>query len=83
VKKVFQEYAQIVAMGVAHSIGARRTGLNALSTPLFDSTGHVVAAITVLGMAPQFNAQLDGRAAALLKALGQQMSTKLGFRPRQ
>ncbi len=82
VKKVFQEYDRIVQSGIAHSIGARRTGLNALSTPLFDSTGQVVAAITILGMAPHFNAQLDGPAAELLKTLGQQMSTRLGFHPR-
>ena len=81
VKKVFQEYAQIIASGIAHSIGARRTGLNALSTPLFDGTGRVVAAITILGMAPSFEARVDGRAAALLKALGQDMSRKLGFHP--
>jgi DNA-binding IclR family transcriptional regulator len=41
----------------------------------------VVAAITILGMAPHFNAQLDGPAAELLKTLGQQMSTRLGFHP--
>ncbi len=80
VKKIAQEYAQIVQSGIAQSMGARRTGLNALSTPLFDSTGQVVAAITILGMAPHFKAQLDGRAAALLKTWGQQMSHKLGYR---
>jgi DNA-binding IclR family transcriptional regulator len=52
-----------------------------LSTPLFDGTGRVVAAITILGMAPSFEARVDGRAAALLKALGQDMSRKLGFHP--
>ncbi len=81
VKKIFSEYAQILDCGIANSMGARRTGLNALSTPLFDSSGQVVAAITVLGMAPHFNASLEGRAATLLKQLGQSLSGKLGFQP--
>jgi len=78
---VFNDYANIVSAGVANSIGARRTGLNALSTPLFEKSGKVVAAITVLGMAPNFEARLDGRAAKLLIALGQELSLKLGFSP--
>jgi hypothetical protein len=41
----------------------------------------VLAAITILGMAPNFEAQLDGRAAELLMALGRQLSLKLGFSP--
>jgi DNA-binding IclR family transcriptional regulator len=55
--------------------------LNALSTPLFDKSGKVVAAITILGMAPNFEARLDGQASELLIALGQQLSLKLGFVP--
>jgi len=81
VKLVFNDYANIVSAGVANSIGARRTGLNALSTPLFDQSGKVLAAITILGMAPNFEAQLNGRAAELLMALGRQLSLKLGFSP--
>ena len=81
VKLVFNDYANIVSAGVANSIGARRTGLNALSTPLFDQSGKVLAAITILGMAPNFEAQLDGRAAELLMALGRHLSLKLGFSP--
>jgi hypothetical protein len=81
VKSVFNDYAKIVNAGVANSIGARRTGLNALSTPLFDKSGKVVAAITILGMAPNFEARLDGRAAELLTTLSRQLSLKLGFSP--
>jgi DNA-binding IclR family transcriptional regulator len=79
VKLVFNDYAKIVTNSIANSIGARRTGLNALSTPLFDNSGKVVAAITILGMAPNFEARLDGQASELLIALGQQLSLKLGF----
>lgn len=77
---VFAEYADIVARGMACSIGARRRGLNALSTPLFNQSGQVIAAITVLGMAPNFQANLQSRAAKLLKQLGQQLSSQLGYR---
>jgi DNA-binding IclR family transcriptional regulator len=79
-KEVFAEYAEIVANGMARSMGARRRGLNALSTPLFDHSGQVIAAITVLGMAPNFQADLQGRAANLLKQLGLQLSAQLGYR---
>jgi DNA-binding IclR family transcriptional regulator len=79
-KAVFSEYQDIVACGMACSIGARRRGLNALSTPLFDHSGQVIAAITVLGMAPHFEADLQGRAAQLLKQLGHQLSAQLGYK---
>jgi DNA-binding IclR family transcriptional regulator len=81
VKLVLNDYAKIATSRIANSIGARRTGLNALSTPLFDKSGKVIAAITILGMAPNFDARLDGKASELLIGLGLQLSLKLGFVP--
>jgi DNA-binding IclR family transcriptional regulator len=78
VKRVYKEYAAIRKSGIASSLGARRTGLNALSVPLFDQGGHVIAAITVLGMAPHFDADVEGAAARLLRRLGKELSDQIG-----
>ena len=36
IERVYGEYAEIRARGIANSLGARRSGLNALSVPIFD-----------------------------------------------
>jgi DNA-binding IclR family transcriptional regulator len=52
--------------------------LNALSVPLVDHDAKVVAAVTVLGMAPQFDAKPASAAGRLLKQLGRELSSLLG-----
>jgi DNA-binding IclR family transcriptional regulator len=81
VEKVYAEYAAIRHEGIAVSHGARRTGLDALSVPLFDAQGQVLAAVSALGMAPQFDADPDGPAADLLRRLAREMSAQLGRTP--
>jgi DNA-binding IclR family transcriptional regulator len=78
VEKVYAEYRLIRERGIANSLGARRSGLNALSVPLMDFQGKVTAAITILGMAPHFDADLNGASATLLRELGQSLSEQLG-----
>jgi DNA-binding IclR family transcriptional regulator len=78
VEKVYADYAAIRQSGIAFSLGARRSGLNALSAPLFDHEGKVIAAITILGMAPHFDASLTGSAANLLRKLSKDLSEQIG-----
>ena len=78
VEAVYAEYAAIRKSGIACSHGARRQGLNALSVPLVDHEAKVVAAVTVLGMAPHFDAKPAGAAGRLLKQLGRELSSLLG-----
>ena len=78
VEAVYAEYAAIRKAGIAASYGARREGLNALSVLLVDHEAKVVAAVTVLGMAPQFDAKPAGAAGRLLKQLGRELSSLLG-----
>jgi DNA-binding IclR family transcriptional regulator len=78
VEAVYADYAAIRKAGIAFSLGARRQGLNALSVPLIDHDAKVVAAVTVLGMAPQFDAKPAGAAGRLLKQLGHELSSLLG-----
>jgi DNA-binding IclR family transcriptional regulator len=78
IEAVYAEYAAIRKDGIAWSLGARRDGLNALSVPLFDHEGQVIAAVTVLGMAPHFDAAPHGAAARLLRQLGKELSARMG-----
>ena len=78
VEAVYAEYEAIRKAGIACSYGARRRGLNALSVPLFDQQQQVIAAVTVLGMAPQFDAAPNGAAARLLRKLGAELSARMG-----
>jgi DNA-binding IclR family transcriptional regulator len=78
-ERVYREYAEIRARGVAQSFGARRSGLNALSVPVLDRDGQVVVAVTALGMAPRFDADMAGPLARQMLALSRQLSAQLGF----
>lgn len=78
-RRVYADYAAIRQRGIANSRGSRRAGLNALSVPLFDQSGQLIAAITMLGMAPSFDASLEGEAAQLLKKLGAELSLQMGY----
>jgi DNA-binding IclR family transcriptional regulator len=79
VERVYREYAEIRARGIAHSLGARRSGLNALSVPIFDQNGEVVVAVTALGMAPRFDADMTGPLARRMLALAKALSAQLGY----
>jgi DNA-binding IclR family transcriptional regulator len=79
VERVYREYAEIRARGIAHSLGARRSGLNALSVPVFDQDGAVVVAVTALGMAPRFDADMAGPLARRMLALSKELSAQMGY----
>lgn len=79
IKAVYGEYAQIRAKGISKSLGARRTGLNALSVPIFDLSGNVAVAVTALGMAPRFNADIRSDLARKMLRLSDELSIQLGF----
>ena len=79
VARVYGEYARIRARGIANSLGARRSGLNALSVPIFASDGQVVVAVTALGMAPRFHSEMTGAVATRMLALSQELSAQMGF----
>jgi DNA-binding IclR family transcriptional regulator len=78
IERVYQEYIEIRARGIANSLGARRSGLNALSVPIFDRDGRVVVAVTVLGMAPRFDADTTGPLARQMLALSEEISAQMG-----
>jgi DNA-binding IclR family transcriptional regulator len=79
IKRVYREYMEIRARGIANSLGARRSGLNALSVPIFDRDGRVVLAVTALGMAPRFDADTTGPLARQMLALSEELSAQMGW----
>jgi DNA-binding IclR family transcriptional regulator len=78
IERVYREYAEIRVRGIANSLGARRSGLNALSVPIFDRDGQVVVAVTALGMAPRFDADMKGPLARQMLALSEELSAQMG-----
>jgi DNA-binding IclR family transcriptional regulator len=79
IERVYGEFAEIRARRIANSLGARRSGLNALSVPIFDSDGQVVVAVTALGMAPRFDADIAGPLAGQMLALSEELSAQMGY----
>lgn len=66
--------------GVAFSDGRHYQGLSALSAPVFDHAGAIVAAVTVLGFQSHMNINPTGPMAKALRRNAQTISASLGFR---
>jgi len=65
--------------GIARAGGSHTPGINGLSAPVFDHTGQMVAAITAVGTAGQFDADCHSVAAQKVKAAAQRLSELLGY----
>jgi DNA-binding IclR family transcriptional regulator len=78
VEAVYREYAAIRNGGIASSKGARKSEVNALCVPITEHGGRVVAGVTMLGMAPHFEASPTSQAAKMLRELGRDLSVRLG-----
>ena len=67
------------ANGIAFAGGSHLPGINGLSAPVFDHTGQMIAAITAVGTAGQFNADARSPEATKVKAASARLSELLGF----
>ena len=65
--------------GIARAGGSHTPGINGLSAPVFDYTGQMVAAITAVGTAGQFDADCHSTEALKVKAAANRLSELLGF----
>jgi len=72
--------ADVRVHGMARAIGNPLPGVDALSVPVFDSTGNVTLALTSLGPSGLFDAAWDGTIAKPLLACAKEISRKLGYR---
>lgn len=75
-----QQIAEAREFGVACAGGSHIPGINGLSAPVFDHTGHMVAAITAVGSAGQFKADPTGKEAKAIKAAATKLSNLLGHK---
>jgi DNA-binding IclR family transcriptional regulator len=67
------------ATGVGSTVGGLNRTVNALSAPVFDHRGTLVAALSSLGPADEFDADRRGPLAARLKSAAAAVSGELGF----
>ncbi|GAA5234291.1 IclR family transcriptional regulator [Verticiella sediminum] len=72
--------AEVREHGLARALGNPLPGIDALSAPVFDHTGNIVAAITCLGPTGLFDAAWDGSIASAMRASARAVSANLGFR---
>jgi DNA-binding IclR family transcriptional regulator len=70
---------EVRSRGMSRVRGHQLASINALSAPVFDHTGHIAAAITVLGPEKRINVDWDGPTAKELKATARQISLRLGL----
>ena len=74
------QLADIRVHGMARALGNPLPGVDALSVPVFDSTGNIALALTSLGPTGLFDVAWDGSIARPLLACAQEISRKLGYR---
>lgn len=78
IDKLFEGVRE-VGLGVTE--GGMNPTVNALSAPIFDHRGTLVAALSALGPASEFDASLDGAIARQLRAIASEISEELGYTP--
>ncbi len=73
-------FAQVRAAGVGWTIGGLNKTISAVSTPIFDFRGVIVAAVALLGPIDEFDADPQGPLAAGLREASDEISTALGYK---
>lgn len=71
--------ADVREHGLARAVGEPLPGINALSAPVFDATGGLALAVTMLGPAGSFDPAWDGPLAQALRACTDAISLRLGY----
>ncbi|WP_249677486.1 IclR family transcriptional regulator [Pseudomonas abieticivorans] len=74
-----QLFQQIREQGLHHVHGLLLPGVDALSAPVFDAMGKVVAVLTVVGPTSMFHADEHGPAAKSLLAASRAVSWRMGY----
>jgi DNA-binding IclR family transcriptional regulator len=66
--------------GLSDAVNLSVPGVSALAAPVFDESGCIVLSLTAIGPSAQFDVGLNGGIATTLKALGKDLSQRLGHR---
>lgn len=75
-----QEVEKVRRDGIAATIDLPVPGISALSAPIFNHSGHLQLAITIIGPTPKIDVDLAGPHAEALLRLTRELSAKLGHR---
>ncbi len=76
-------FASIRERGLHHVHGLLMPGVDALSAPVFNAMGQIVAVITVVGPTSIFHADEEGPAARQLLAAAKAISWRMGYEGRR
>ena len=71
--------SEIRSTGISPADGTQLASVSALSAPLFDIDGRMVAAITSLGPRGDFDCSTSGAPARVLLAVSRDLSAALGY----
>ena len=75
-----QEIEKVRRDGIAATIDLPVPGISALSAPIFNHSGHLQLAITIIGPTPKIDVALTGSHAAALRDFTRDLSARLGYR---
>ncbi len=71
--------SEIRLHGIARASNSLTPGINGFSAPVFDHTGHMVAAITSLGSVGNFDTEWNSPLALAIKESARALSLRLGY----
>lgn len=74
-----EQLVEIRTHGISRAFGSVTPGINGFSAPVFDHTGHMVAAITSLGATGHFDMAWDSPLAQSTKEAAAMLSKRLGY----
>lgn len=72
---------QVRRAGIATTIDLPVPGISALAAPIFNHSGHLQLAITLIGPSHKVDCRIDGPHATALLGFTQRLSTQLGYNP--
>lgn len=75
-----REVEKVRRDGIAATVDLPVPGISALSAPIFNHSGHLQLAITVIGPTPKIDVSLNGPHAEALRAFTRRISAQLGYR---
>ena len=80
-EEVERELVEIRKQGLSRSVGNPTPGVNAFSAPVFDYSGNIVLAVTLMGSSGIFDPSWTGPQAHSIKACAADISKRLGYMP--
>ncbi|WP_260591421.1 IclR family transcriptional regulator [Sphingomonas sp. TF3] len=78
-REIDQRFGDVVRAGLGTTEGGLNPTVNALSAPIFDHRGVLVAALSTLGPAGELDVSPDGAVAVSLRKFAAELSAELGF----